>query len=72
LSIQTVHLKTSGMHCASCSMLIDMTLDDVEGVTGSRTDHVSGETIVTFDSDVTEVAAIIEAIRSVGYDAEAT
>ena len=64
------HLKTSGMHCPSCSMLVDMTLDDVAGVVSSRTDHVSGDTVVTFDSGVVSVDSLIEAIRSVGYDAE--
>jgi hypothetical protein len=51
-------------------MLVDMTLDDVAGVVSSRTDHVSGDTVVTFDSDVVSVDSLIEAIRSVGYDAE--
>jgi len=70
MSETIAHLKTSGMHCPSCSMLVDMTLDDVGGVVSSRTDHVSGDTVVTFDSDVVSVDSLIEAIRSVGYDAE--
>ena len=70
MSITTAQLKTSGMHCSSCSMLVDMTLADVEGVTEAKTDHASGDTIVTFDSDVVGVEALIDAIRSAGYDAE--
>ena len=66
----TAHLKTSGMHCASCSMLVDMTLGDVAGVVESKTDHVSGDTVVTFDDAATNVDALIGAIREVGYDAE--
>jgi copper chaperone len=65
----TNHLATSGMHCSSCSMLIDMTLADLEGVTDSRTDHASGETVVTYDEDALDLQQIIEAIRSVGYEA---
>lgn len=70
MATQTTHLKTTGMHCSSCSMLVDMTLADLAGVSESKTDHVSGDTIVTFDSDVVGTDAIIEAIREVGYDAE--
>lgn len=70
MSETIAHLKTTGMHCPSCSMLVDMTLDDVAGVVSSKTDHVSGDTVVTFDPDVVTVDGLIEAIRSVGYDAE--
>ena len=70
MSATTVHLKTSGMHCRSCSMLVDMTVDDLDGVTEVTTDHASGSTIVTFDDSRVGLDAILGAIRSVGYDAE--
>ena len=70
MSEATARLKTSGMHCSSCSMLVDLTLGDLPGVVSSKTDHASGDTVVTFDSDAVTVDGIIEAIRSVGYDAE--
>ena len=66
----TARLKTTGMHCSSCSMLVDLTVGDLPGVVSSKTDHASGDTIVSFDSDVVAVDAIIDAIREVGYDAE--
>jgi copper chaperone len=66
----TVHLSTTGMHCRSCSMLVDMTVGELDGVSEVTTDHASGETVVTFDEDTTQVDTIIGAIRSVGYDAE--
>jgi copper chaperone len=66
----TAHLKTTGMHCRSCSMLVDMTVGDLEGVTDARTDLATGDTYVTFDSDAIDVDTIIGAIRSAGYDAE--
>lgn len=70
MGIETARLKTSGMHCASCSMLVDMTLADVDGVQESRTDHASGDTVVSYDPDVVNVGQLIEAIRSAGYEAE--
>ena len=66
----TARLKTTGMHCSSCSMLVDLTVGDLPGVVSSKTDHVSGDTVVSFDSDVVGVDSIIGAIREVGYDAE--
>ena len=66
----TERLSTTGMHCSSCSMLVDMTLGDLDGVESSKTDHATGETIVTFDDAVVTLDDVIGAIRSVGYEAE--
>ena len=66
----TKRLQVSGMHCTSCSMLVDMTLEELDGVQSSETDHASGESIVTYDSDVVGSEALVEAVRKVGYDAE--
>ena len=70
MSEVTTRFKTSGMHCASCSMLVDLTLGDLDGVSDSKTDHATGDTVVTFDSDTVTTYAIIEAIRGAGYEAE--
>jgi copper chaperone CopZ len=67
---KTVRLATSGMHCSSCSMLVDMTLGDLEGVVGSKTDHATGESSVTYDEDRVSVDDIVKAIVDVGYEAE--
>lgn len=66
----TAELMTSGMHCSSCAMLVDMTVGELEGVESVKTDHATGATVVTFDDERTSVAAIGEAIRSAGYEAE--
>ena len=66
----TSRLATSGMHCSSCSMLIDMTLGDPAGVEDSKTDHATGVTVVTYDDSLVTADEIIGAIRSVGYEAE--
>lgn len=67
----TSTFATSGMHCRSCSMLIDMTLGDLEGVLEAKTDLETGRTVVTYDGDVVSSERIAEAIRGAGYDAEA-
>lgn len=63
-------LKTTGMHCRSCSMLVDMTVGELEGVEHVETDHVSGDTVVTFDASAVSLDDVIAAIRSAGYDVE--
>lgn len=63
-------LSTSGMHCGSCAMLIDMTLGDLDGVIESHTDHASGETSVVYDDERVSMDQIIQAIRGAGYEAE--
>ena len=70
MSATTVRLNTTGMHCRSCSMLVDMTVGELDGVSEVNTDHATGETIVSFDKDQIDIETIIGAIRSVGYDAE--
>jgi len=72
MSEATAQLKTTGMHCASCSMLVDLTLGDLPGVHSSKTDHASGDTVVAYDPDVVTIDGIIDAIRGAGYDAEMT
>lgn len=65
----TLRLTTTGMHCASCSMLIDMSLADLEGVKSSVSDHAAGTTVVVYDPSVTDMDTIIGTIRGLGYDA---
>ncbi len=67
---QTVKLKTTGMHCPSCSMLIQMTVSDLAGVSSVTSDHVTGRTDVTFDSGRVSVERIIDEIQKAGYGAE--
>ena len=37
-----IELKISGMHCPSCSMNIDNTLEEIEGVLESSTNYAKG------------------------------
>lgn len=70
MSKVTSQLSTTGMHCGSCAMLIDMTVGDLEGVESVSTEYADGSTTVTYDSDTVTLDQIIQAIRGVGYDAE--
>ncbi len=64
-----VKLQTTGMHCHSCAMLVDMTVGDLDGVKEVKTDYATGETVVEFDAEAVDVEAIVGAVRAAGYEA---
>ncbi len=61
---------TTGMHCPSCSAVIQMDLADLAGVASAVSDHRTSITEVTYDDDVTGPDDIIGAIVKAGYGAE--
>ena len=67
---KSASIKTSGMHCNSCVMLIEMNVADLEGVESVHTDLASGSTEVTYDEDKVRLDDIVAEIRKAGYDAE--
>ena len=61
--------SVSGMHCRSCSMMVDMTVTELAGVESSETDLPSGTTKVVFDDAVVSAEQIRVAIEAAGYPA---
>jgi copper chaperone len=66
----SVDLKTSGMHCSSCSMLIEMNVGDLKGVKSVRADRATEITHVEFDPAAVTLAEIIKVLADAGYPAE--
>ncbi len=66
----TAAFSVTGMHCASCGLLIDDALEEMDGVTSCASDTRRGRTVVRFDPATTSPAAIAAAIAQVGYRAE--
>ena len=64
--MRTLTITVSGMHCASCGLLIDDALLDLEGVRDARTDTRTGVCSVVVDDHVAD-ADVLEAITDVGY-----
>ena len=61
-------LKVKGMHCASCSTLIDKLIGKQEGVISIKTNYGSEKTAVTFDESKISLKKIDELINKLGYD----
>jgi copper chaperone CopZ len=68
----SIDIATGGMHCSSCSMLIEMTLGDLDGVSVASADYVKGTAHVEYDPSAVTPDELVAAIREQGYTAEAT
>ena len=61
-------LKVKGMHCASCSVLIDKLLSKQPGVLSIKTSYGAEKTAVEFDESKISLEKIDEFIHKLGYD----
>jgi copper chaperone CopZ len=65
-----VKIKTSGMHCPSCEMLIKDSLEELDGVDKAEASYKSGIVSVDFDSKRVTKEDIVEIINNEGYEVE--
>lgn len=63
-------LVITGMHCTSCTLLIDESLEDLPGVISSSTDLRRETTTVEYDPTKTTLTAITAEIANLGYAAQ--
>jgi len=59
----------AGMHCGSCPLLIDETLEDLDGVARSTTSLRAGRSTVEVDPRRCQPDQVIAAIAEAGYTA---
>ena len=55
------------MHCPSCAVNIDLSLEDIAGITAVDTSYPTGKTKITYDADRVKPADIQQAITNLGY-----
>jgi copper chaperone len=55
------------MHCASCTLLIDEVLEDLDGVHRSTTSLRKRRTVVEYDPAACAPEAVLAAISEAGY-----
>lgn len=68
----TLTLHLSGMHCASCSLTVDDTLEELDGVLRSHTSYAKSTTRVTYDPQRITPASLLSAVESLGYTVQTT
>lgn len=66
----TKQFNTSGMHCMSCAMLLQIQVGDAPGVEFVHAQHHSGIVEVRYDDTLIDPASIIAEIEKAGYTAE--
>lgn len=67
--MQKITLKLTGMHCISCSVLIDTVLEELPGVKSAKSSYAEQKVEVEFDPAQVQLAQMIEVIKSEGYKA---
>lgn len=69
--MQKITLKLTGMHCTSCSVLIDTVLEELDGVKSSKTSYAEQVVEIEFDGNKVDVEKMIDIIKAEGYEAVA-
>ncbi len=64
----TVVFTISGMHCTSCSLLIDGELEDLAGVVSATTSYAHSTTTVIYDRAVANPEQMKKIIAGLGYE----
>ncbi len=62
-------LEITGMHCASCSAVINKALSKAEGVKSANVNLTTNKATVEYDEAKTEIPLLIETIKKKGYGA---
>ncbi len=70
--LEVAVLMVEGMHCASCSALIEETLIEDLGVPSAQVDLDSGRATVTYDPGAHTVDDLCAAVAAAGYTAAPT
>ncbi|WP_413828240.1 heavy-metal-associated domain-containing protein [Methanobrevibacter sp. UBA46] len=60
-------IKVDGMHCNSCVLAVQNSLEDVEGILKANADLDSGIVKLELDSDNVSSEDINEAVKEVGF-----
>jgi len=63
-----VVLKVKGMHCASCSVLIDKLVGKQPGVSSVKTSYGAEKTAIEFDESKISLVQIDQFVNKLGYD----
>lgn len=68
---KTCTLDIVGMHCASCSAIIEGSLKKTKGVSKANVNYATEKATIEYDCDVASPETLIKAVEGVGYKAAA-
>lgn len=64
---QTKTFDITGLHCSSCAVNIDLALEDLEGVSKSKTNYVKSKIEICFDPEIIKIKEIKKNVLELGY-----
>ena len=67
---ETIHITVGGMTCAACQSHVQRALEEQPGVEKAAVNLMTGDAMVVFDPGSVSQAALLEAVRDTGYEAE--
>jgi len=65
--IESASLKVTGMKCGGCENNVTTKLKSINGVQSASASSKNQEVVVEFDSDLTDLDTISQAIVNTGY-----
>jgi copper chaperone CopZ len=68
---QNLKLAVRGMTCGNCARTVQRKLSGVPGVTKAAVDLEDAAADIQYDPDLVNPAALADAVRQLGYEAEA-
>jgi len=60
-------IKTKGMHCPSCEMLVIDALEELNGINEAKASHKTHMVSVEYDKEKINIKKIKDIIRGEGY-----
>ena len=66
MTTRTITVEITGMHCASCGILVDDCLEDVAGVVTSETSTKTGQCVAVVEDHVRD-DDVLAAVEEAGY-----
>jgi len=64
-----VQLSLSGMHCTSCALIIEKSLEKVPGVKEANVNFSAEKALITYDESTVKKESFIDAVKKTGYSA---
>lgn len=65
-----IKISLTGMHCCSCAVNIDLTLEDIKGVLESKTNYARSLTNIKYDPQLISPENLCQEIEKLGYSAK--
>lgn len=70
MKVKKVNLAISGMHCASCALIIEKALKKLNGIKEAHVSFGAEKAMVIYSPTIAKEEDIIEIIKKAGYQAE--